>query len=134
MPLFRRTFMERTPFEEKPLVAGSRKWLIWQLDIQTSRIVRQRDRRCVTCGSTKSLQCSHFYSRRYLVIRFNLQNCNAMCARCNRRHNLDTSAYLKYMNEAYGPEVVAELSALRASTQKVTDEDLRAIYEGRRAA
>lgn len=134
MPFFRRTFMERTSFEEKPLEVGSRKWLIHQLDIQTSRIVRQRDRRCVTCGSTRSLQCSHFYSRRYLIIRFDLRNTNAMCAACNRRHNLDRSLYEQYMNEHYGPEVVAELDTLRLSTQKVTDEDLRAIYEARRAA
>ncbi len=87
--------------------------------------VRRRDPRYVVCGARRGLQCSHFYSRRYLAVRFDLRNCNAMCAGCNRRHNSDHSPYLSYMLERYGPEVVAELDALRAGAGKVTDEELR---------
>jgi hypothetical protein len=134
MPFYRRSFLCRSPFKEKPLEVGSRKWLIWQLDIQTSRIVRQRDRKCVTCGSRRNLQCSHFYSRRYLIIRFDLRNCNAMCGRCNKRHNYDPFPYLNFMQEHYGPDVVAELHALRMSLQKVTDDELRGLLEKYRAS
>ncbi|MDQ3820102.1 MAG: recombination protein NinG [Acidobacteriota bacterium] len=116
--------MSRTPFE-----VGSRKWLIHQLDILTSRIVRARDRRCVTCDKYQNLQCSHFYSRRYLIIRFDLRNCNAMCTGCNKRHNYDPFPYMEYMQEHYGPEVVGELHELRMSLEKVPDEDLREMFE-----
>lgn len=133
MPLYRRSFMPRTPFEEKPLEVGSRKWLIHQLDILTSRIVRARDKKCVTCGKYQNLQCSHFYSRRYLIIRFNLQNCNAMCANCNKRHNYNPLPYMRYMRKHYGPQVVEELHELRMSLEKVTDEQLRELYEEYRA-
>ncbi|MBA3766091.1 MAG: recombination protein NinG [Acidobacteria bacterium] len=123
--------MTLSAFEEKPLEVGSRRWLIRQLDIQTSRIVRQRDRQCVTCGSHRSLQCSHFYSRRYLIIRFDLRNCNAMCGPCNRRHNADPFPYMCYMQEHYGHDVVAELHALMMSMEKVTDEQFRALLISR---
>jgi hypothetical protein len=122
--LYRRSFMSRSTFEEKPLEAGSRRWLIWQLDVQTSRIVRGRDSKCVTCGTNRNLQCSHFYSRRYLTIRFDLRNCNAMCAACNRRHNEDPSAYLNFMNHYYGASVIDELNELRKSLHKISVEEL----------
>ncbi len=77
----------------------------------------------------RGLQCSHFYSRRYLSIRFDLRNCNAMCAGCNRRHNRDQRQYERYMRKAYGSTVIAELDGLRLSLEKVTDEELREMLQ-----
>jgi hypothetical protein len=85
----RRRVLHRTPLEEKPPHEGSHRWLVAELDRLVSVIVRRRDRRCVTCGEPRGLQCSHFYSRRYLATRFDLRNCNAMCVNCNRRYNSD---------------------------------------------
>src|SRR5918998_2511344 len=104
--LARRAFMSRSRLVERAPEEGSRKWLIAELDRLTSLIVRKRDKRCVTCGSVQSLQCSHFYSRRYLSIRFDLRNCNAMCSACNRRHNRDRRPYETYMLETYGRAVI----------------------------
>src|SRR5215212_2558359 len=123
--LARRRFLHRSPFVDKPTEEGSRRWLVAELDRLTSLIVRRRDRRCVTCGERRGLQCSHFYSRRYLATRFDLRNCNAMCAGCNRRHNEDPGPYLRFMLERYGAGVVAELEGLRDGRGKVTDEELR---------
>jgi 5-methylcytosine-specific restriction endonuclease McrA len=122
--LARRAYMSRAQLVERPRVEGSRKWLIAELDKYTSLIVRRRDGKCVTCGSVQSLQCSHFYSRRHLPTRFDLRNCNAMCAGCNRRHNRDRRPYERYMRKAYGPAVIAELDRLRLSLEKMTDEEL----------
>jgi hypothetical protein len=133
MPFYRRSFMTRSPFEEKPLEVGSRKWHIHQLDIHTSRIVRDRDRCCVTCGTWRNLQCSHFYSRRYLIIRFDLRNCNAMCGTCNKRHNHNPFPYLNFMHKKYGPDVVVELHELRMLIRKVTDEELVQLLNQYRA-
>ena len=121
----RRSYLFRSGFYKKPFEPGTRKWLISELDKYASIIVRRRDRRCVTCGGTRDLQCSHFYSRRYLAIRFNLVNCNAMCGFCNRRHNRDPFPYMKYMQAKYGPEAVEGLNASRASRRKITDDELR---------
>jgi hypothetical protein len=122
--LTRRSYLSRSGFYKKPLEVGSRKWLIAELDKYTSIIVRRRDRRCVTCGSVRNFQCSHFYSRRYLVIRFNLINCNAMCRFCNKRHNSNPFAYMRYMQKTYDSEALAELHDLRMSLRKVSDEEL----------
>jgi hypothetical protein len=123
--LTRRSYLSRSGFYNKPLEPGTRKWLIAELDKYTSIIVRRRDRRCVTCGSRRNLQCSHFYSRRYLAIRFNLVNCNAMCSFCNRRHNSDPFPYVSFMQSKYGPEAVEGLHELRMRRVKVTDDELR---------
>lgn len=132
--LSRRLFLSRSPFMVRPLETGSRRWLIAELDKYTGLIVRRRDRvKCATCGQRRNLQCSHFYSRRYLATRFDLRNCNGMCAACNRRHNHDASAYLEFMNERYGPAVIAELDALRTNPRKVSDEELRQLLEEYRA-
>ena len=120
----RRRFLHRTPFEDRPPEAGSRRWLVAELDRLTSGLVRRRDRQCITCGERRGLQCSHFYSRRYLATRFDLQNCNAMCAECNRRHNSDPEPYLRFMNERHGEGAVAELDRLRRDGRKVSDEEL----------
>jgi hypothetical protein len=119
--LYRRAYMSRSRLAERQPEAGSRKWLIQELDKLMSIIVRKRDKRCVTCGSRQGLQCSHFYSRRYLSVRFDLRNCNAMCAGCNRRHNRDRVPYERYMRNTYEPEVLAELDALRSNLEKVPD-------------
>ncbi len=122
--LTRRRILHRSPFVDKPVEEGSRRWLVAELDRLTSLIVRMRDRRCATCGERRGLQCSHFYSRRYMATRFDLRNCNAMCAECNRRHNSDPEPYLRFINERYGEGVVAELDRLRRDGRKVSDEEL----------
>jgi hypothetical protein len=105
-----------------------------ELDRLTSIIVRRRDRRCVTCGSRRNLHCSHFYSRRHLAVRFDLRNCHAMCADCNRRHNSDPAPYLAFMMDHYGPGVMAELSWLKSSLRKVADDELRRLLEEYKAS
>lgn len=131
--LTRRSYLSRSPFRKKPQEPGTRKWMIAELDKLTSIIVRRRDRQCVTCGSRRNLQCSHFYSRRYLSIRFDLRNCNAMCSGCNRRHNFGPFPYLRFMERRYGPDAVSELHALRMAARKVTDDELREMLERYRA-
>lgn len=131
--LYRRAYMSRSRLVERAPGEGSRKWLVAELDKLTSLIVRRRDGRCVTCGAVQGLQCSHFYSRRYLAVRFDLRNCNAMCSACNRRHNRDRRPYEGYMLKTYGTGVVAELDGLRMSLGKVTDEELEEILGQYRA-
>jgi hypothetical protein len=132
MMLARRRFLCRSPFVERPLERDSRRWLVAELDRLTSVLVRRRDCRCVTCGETRGLQCSHFYSRRHLVTRFDLRNCNAMCPECNRRHNSDRTPYLDFMLGRYGAAVVNELEGLRMSLRKVINEELLRLLEERK--
>lgn len=129
----RRAFMTRSELAGRPPEEGSRRWLVAELDKYTSIIVRRRYSRCVTCGTPQGLQCSHLHSRRHLAVRFDLRNCNAMCAGCNRRHNRDRRPYERYMLKAYGPAALVELDRLRAGLEKVTDEELRETLDRYRA-
>ena len=112
---------------------SERRKLKYELDRLTSLIVRARDGRCVTCGTTEGLQCSHFYSRRWVNTRFDLRNCNAMCAGCNYRHNVDQNAYTAYMVKAYGLDAIGELFELRNKRETPADDELRALRDSYRA-
>lgn len=55
-------------------------------DVLFSRLVRERDGRCLSCGSTDFLQCAHIISRSYKAIRTDFDNAVALCRRCHVRY------------------------------------------------
>jgi Bacteriophage Lambda NinG protein len=107
--------------------AGTRQGLIKELDRLTSLIVRKRDGKCLTCGSTESLECSHFYKRRFHSTRWSLDNCHAQCSRCNQLHNVKPFPYLFALQEKIGKDAVLELLALRDSGKHFTDAELQGL-------
>jgi hypothetical protein len=106
---------------------STRKGLKDELDRVTSLLVRARDGRCVTCGTTESLQCSHYFKRSFLATRWNLQNCNAQCAAHNELHNRVPWPYREYMVKRIGEQGLDELFALRNSVWRPSDDELRAL-------
>ena len=62
-----------------------------ELDKWFSLYIRLRDAeqgiaQCFTCGKIdhyKRLQCGHFQSRRHHATRWNEQNCQVQCVKCN---------------------------------------------------
>jgi hypothetical protein len=54
------------------------------LDKWFSVIVRAAGH-CAACGSTERLQCAHILSRRYLGVRFAMDNAVCLCAACHMR-------------------------------------------------
>ena len=109
--------------------AGTRKALIEVLDVLTSKIVRKETPYCVTCGTTENLTCSHYFKRSYLIIRFDLRNCNPQCADENLIHNTNPFPYRAFMVEKYGEEVIEELHALRMGRTVPTDDELRQLIK-----
>jgi hypothetical protein len=81
-----------------------------RLDALVSAIFIMRDARCVTCGSTGGLTCSHFVKRGKAKLTFDLQNCNAQCFICNGKHNRWPEAYTHYILTYYGAETLARLT------------------------
>lgn len=115
----------RSVIIEKPLEVGSRRWLIEQADIYFSRYIRSRDKTCVICGSFQRLECGHFFSRSHLRIRWDERNAHANCHGCNQRHVYDQQPYIRFMQKTYSSKVIEELTMLRRSLTKVTDEQVR---------
>jgi len=126
--LTRRSHLSCSGLVEKPPEVCSRKWLIHQLDMQTSRAVRRWDERRASAarGGTYSARAS---TPGAIVIRYDLRNCSAVCAGCNRLYCRDPRPYLAYMRAHYGPAVVTELARLRPSLWKMSDEELQCLLE-----
>jgi hypothetical protein len=118
----------RSRVKSKPYRSvATRKGMIDLLDILTSKVVRKRDGKCVTCGSTEELQASHFYRRSYYIIRFDLRNVNCQCKRCNYEHSSKPWRYTNWFLEHYGVDVMSELHELRMSRARLTDEQLQSL-------
>ena len=68
---------------------GKKSHLDWGLkkaDEQFSLFVRHRDGKCVMCGQSPpniQLQCSHFWGRSRKNVRYDPENCDALCATCH---------------------------------------------------
>lgn len=129
--MLRRSLIKRTrTLKAKPYRPRStRKGYIAILDDLVSQYVRRLYQRCVTCGTTTDLTASHFYSRRWLNVRWDLRNVTCQCARCNAIHNESAWPYLNWFLNTYSDHTLEELFALRNSTKKVTDEELKELIK-----
>lgn len=108
---------------------SKRKKLIQKLDTIVSLIVRARDGKCVICGSTKQLQCSHLIKRGRLSTRFDLDNCNANCNGCNLRHNNYPEFYTEWFLEHKGYELYGKLISQSQQIWKPSNAELESLLE-----
>jgi hypothetical protein len=102
------------PKSERRVFSKSERTLLEaRLDTMCSKFVIARDRhRCVTCGTTKNLTCSHFVKRAHQILRYDVdENLNCQCRFCNEAHNTDESAYEAYLTRKIGIYCVSLLRA-----------------------
>lgn len=52
-------------------------------DVRFSKMVRERDDWCMRCGSMENLECSHFFARRKMSVRFDFKNADTLCHSCH---------------------------------------------------
>lgn len=68
-------------------------------------MVRWRDGdRCRLCRAPYRPQCAHLISRRYLAVRWDLDNAWCLCAACHKRYTEDPLAWLALMEDTFGRE------------------------------
>lgn len=92
-----------------------RKKLIKELDKVVSVIVRGRDDRCATCGRKlpyNKRQAGHFIPRVVQKTRWDLNNVNAQCSKCNVDLGGNINKYNKYIIEKYGIEEFKRLTSV----------------------
>lgn len=99
----------------------------------TSLIVRTRDRVCVLCGSAYRLQNGHFFHRDMPPTEFDLENCHALCARCNNRHEYQPAAYTEWIKTKLGEVRFAGLEFRAHQQAKLGYLDLWELREQYRA-
>lgn len=120
----RRSRMKARPYHS----LDTRKGLIDALDQVVSLIVRKRDGVCITCGEARPelLTCSHFYSRRWLNVRFDLRNVACQCWNCNANvHAVNPWPYTSWFLDTYSTDVMAELFELRNRRETPSTDELR---------
>ena len=76
--------------------------LLKRADAVFSVWIRARDRRCVTCGATGKLQCSHLIRRGKHSVRFSEVNCHTQCSSCNWKHNYFPEKYTSWLLSTHG--------------------------------
>jgi len=108
-----------------------RSTLTARADARFGEYIRKRDRRCVICGGTDNLQCSHFYGKKaHSVTRYDEKNAHAMCASCHfKHHQSDPEMYRDWMQEHYGDEFMEQLRLKAFSSRKLRDDDIRDIIQ-----
>ena len=99
MPLRRKVWLKRKNWSKRkgkpPL---KRKW-VKDLDIAWSLFIRNRDKKCVKCGSVKNLQASHIISRRKRSTRWLPENGKTLCYGCHifwwHKEPVEAAAWIK---------------------------------------
>ena len=93
-----------------------------------SLYIRTRDKRCVTCGSTDRLQCSHVERRSRHATRYQESNAWAQCARCHTYHHTQSETPLRdYVLSKIGQTGMQMIYSLSRTTCKRTVEELKSI-------
>ena len=106
----------------------TRKGMIVKLDRLFSKLIIERDKKCVQCGSDSQLTCGHVFSRKHYSTRWDFLNCHCQCWPCNYRHVHDTYPYTEWFRKNYG---TAAYNRLYKKWNEITDlklSDLQEIY------
>jgi hypothetical protein len=97
-------------------------------DDMFSLFIRKRDERCVTCGSTDRLQCSHVERRVRKSTRYHEMNAFAQCARCHSFHHYQSETPLRdYQIQKCGVMAVQMIYTLSRTECKRTVDELKEI-------
>ena len=80
--------LKRKPFSASSATGAPKKikkklTSVKKADTLFSKWVRDRDGKCVRCGKTEHLQCSHFWPRAVSATRFDPENCDTLCYGCH---------------------------------------------------
>lgn len=100
--------MKTKKLEELPI-----KKLKSKLDKLVSEYVRRRDNGiCISCGvkrNWKEMQNGHYISRSHQNTRYDLQNCNCQCPKCNVFMSGNYPSYTIQLQKRYGWDIVKDL-------------------------
>ena len=104
-----------------------------KLDAVFSKFIRQRDwGRCFTCNNQKDpkyQQCGHYIPRQYNSTRYDEQNCNCQCVRCNVMLNGNMDEYALKLKLKYGDGILEKLNKKKWQTKQFTVKELEQMIE-----
>jgi len=84
-----------------------------EADAVFSKFIRQRDKGiCETCGVKKEekyQQCGHYIPRSHMNTRYDEENCNCQCFRCNIKLKGNMDEYAIRLKSKYGTGILERL-------------------------
>ena len=78
---------------------------------------------CFTCGKMahyKTLQNGHFQSRRFMATRFDEENCQVQCVKCNMYSQGEQYKFGLALDSKYGEGTAEELEQISRSILKIS--------------
>lgn len=111
--------------QPKPTISKLKK----EADKWFSQYVRLRDKGiCITCRGVGN-QAGHFMSRRYNATRFDDENVNAQCYRCNVLFYGEQYKYAIELDLKYGSHTAKKLALKAKNPHPFTTEELQQIID-----
>lgn len=107
----------------------TRKGIVRKLDKLVGDIVKERDRKCVCCGSTNYLQPGHLFSRVAYSTRWDLMNVYCQCRNCNLKHEYDPYPLTNYFIKLWGKKAWDTLHFRYVTPHKFKTFELELLYE-----
>jgi hypothetical protein len=108
------------------------------LDAVFSEYIRLRaakvggDVTCFTCGDTeyfRKMQCGHFQSRRYLKTRWDEQNCQVQCPKCNIFNQGEQYIFGTSLDLLYGKGTAIGLYTKSRELKRFSRDELEKLIE-----
>jgi hypothetical protein len=95
-----------------------------KLDKLFSQYIRLRaNGKCQYCGERKSLECSHFHSRRKRSTRWDERNAIAVCFTCHRYLDENPNKHVAFFEKLLGSEEFEKLNIRAETVAKNIDTD-----------
>ena len=106
----------------------TRKGIVKKLDTLFSLYIRKRYAvdgiaECFTCGKkdhVSRLHAGHFQSRKHMATRFDEENCQVQCIKCNIFDSGQQYIFSLRLDEKYGEGTAEELEFLARTIHKVS--------------
>lgn len=105
---------------------------IRKTDSNFSRYIRTKSNwKCEICGKDCSnehnkLECAHYHGRRKESVRFDSENCHALCKSCHKKTHKDKDLFTSFVKSKLGKRF--DLLTLRANTPQKKDEVMNKLY------
>lgn len=133
-PLKRKTPLKKKKGSWSKAAKKRRKkgeWSTKHADTKFSIWIRDRDGKCLRCGTKDGLTCSHYHIRKHSATRFDPKNCIALCWPCHQDWEGPKNGYTEFMISWLGKDEFLELAIRAGSVMKRPDAvaEWKAFYE-----
>lgn len=121
-PFKQKSGLKRNPIKRKSKTTQAAKkrrkrgeWSTKTADTYFSLYIRERDGKCLRCGTTENLTCSHYHRRSISATRYCEDNNIALCATCHHDWEGPKTGYTELMIKRLGVDRFLALQ-LKAGT------------------